>query len=469
MKSINHSKLFELIAILDSREWKGLGVSAKVKHNKHLEQLFLYLNSFHPDFKSFNINLKDIYNAVFGAGAVDLKKLRYLFTDMQRAVEELIAISVLTNEPETRRRLLASELARRGAHKNYLSLYNKDVVTVGEDALPASERFFTDFRREETHLLHYLSGQQRGETNILQTDRNLDLFYMVKKLQLLCEMINVQNVLAVEYTSELQNEIIGALKKGIYAEVPAVAAWYGVWLTLTEPENENHFLQLQNILATSYKSFEQQELRDLYQYLMNFCIRRINTGDTSYVSTLLTIYKLLLRNGVLLTDGLLSQWDYKNITAVGIRAEETKWTRQFIENYFSLLPRKDRQNAYTYNLAYYLFNTGNHSEALALLQKVEFKDLYYQLDARVILLKCYFEDGDEDAFFYHAAAFRLFIARNKQVSAYQRTVYRNLLRYSTKLLRTNGDKKKMENLKMEVERVRNIADIGWLLRQFHVK
>ncbi|HEX5001817.1 MAG TPA: hypothetical protein VFW78_04925, partial [Bacteroidia bacterium] len=451
-----------------SREWKGLGASLKVRNNRNLERLFLYLNSYYPDFKSFKIDQQSLYHAVFGTGPVDLKKIRYLFTDMQRAAEELIANSVLSNEPETRRRLLASELARRGAHKNYLSLYNKDAVTAGEDALPASERFFADFRREETHLLHYLSGQPRGETNILQTDRNLDLFYIVKKLQFLCEMTNIKNVLAVEYTSELQNEIIGALQNGLYADVPAVAAWYSVWLTLTAPENEKHFIQLQKILESSRRSFEQQELRDLYQYLMNFCIRRINTGDTLYVSTLLAIYKLLLRDGILLTDGLLSQWDYKNITAVGIRAEEVEWTRAFIENYFSILPRKDRQNAYTYNLAYYLFNTGNRSEALALLQKVEFKDLYYQLDARVILLKCYFEEGDEEAFFYHAAAFRLFIARNKQVSAYQKTVYRNLLRYSTKLLRANGDRKKTESLKKEIERVRNIADIGWLLRQFPV-
>ena len=465
MKVLSSNKLFELLSVLDASEWRKMGRLKQVTDSDKLSRFYAFLNSYYPDFKLVKNSKPDIYHAVFGNGAYQDKKLRYLFTDLQQIAEELLTELALKSDTETGSRLLASELARRGANKNYLSIYNKDANNTSGDAPPASEKYFADFRREETHLLHYLPGQPRGETNIVQTARNLDLFYLVKKLQLMCEMVNSKNVLASDHQSALSEEITGALQKGIYSDMPAVAAWYRVWLTLTDPGNESNFIALRNTLADSLHEFPQQELRDLYQYLMNFCIRRINTGATEYVRTLLDIYRIILEKGIIFTDGHLSQWDYKNITAIGIRAGETQWTGSFINEYRLKLPPLERENAYTYNRAYYLFNTGQRSEALSLLRQVEFSDLYYQLDSRVILLKCYFENGDEDAFFYHASAFRLFLARNKQVSEYQRTVYRNLIRFSSKILQANGNIKKLSAIREEVERVKNVADIGWILRK----
>ena len=81
---------------------------------------------------------------------------------------------------------------------------------------------------------------------------------------------------------------------------------------------------------------------------------------------------------------------------------------------------------------------------------------------RVILLKCYFETDDEDSFYYHTAAFKIFLSRNKLISAYQRKIYRNLIRYSTKIMNANGNNKKLRLIQSEVDRVKQIADVGWL-------
>jgi hypothetical protein len=468
LKNLSESKLFELLSVMNTREWKALGKTEVVSGKEHMVKLYRYLDSYYPDFKAITTNRRIVFESVFDKDSYDDKKLRYLFASMLSAAEAVLIRSALNAEPATGTRLLASELARRGAGKNYLSLYHKDANSGRGDASATPERYFADFRREEIHLLHYQPHRTRGETNIGQTARSLDLFYVVKKLQLLCEMANARNVVAVDHEKMLSDEIIGALQKGAYAEVPSVKAWYRVWRTLNEPEEEIHFLALRDTLSESKHEFPQQELRDLYQYLMNFCIRKINTGNTAYVHTLLALYKLLLTEGILFDNGTISQWDYKNITAIGIRAGEHEWTGMFLEHYKLKLPKADRSNAYLYNRAYYLFNTGQRSQALTLLQQVEFNDLYYQLDSRVILLKCYFENGDEDAFFYHASAFRLFLARNRKVSVYQRTVYSNLIKYTTRLLRVAGESKKVDALRSEVEQVRNVADIGWLLKQMVV-
>ena len=466
MKELGKTKVFELLSIFTEKEWRQLGRLPQVVNSPHLKALYAFLDHYYPDFKSVPNDRTALFTAVFGQIPYEDKKLRYVLTDMQRAAEMHLTMLSIGSRPGEGSRILEAELARRGAGKNFISRYrNKDAEANDNDAASVSEKFFMDFRREETYLMHYLPQLKRGESNISETARSLDLFYIVKKLQLMCEMVNIRNVLQVEVVSQLDHELAAALQNGVYADVPAVSAWYNVWLTLTEPANEKHFWALHETLIRSFADFPLDELRDMFKYLMNYCIRRINTGDTAFIGTLLNIYKTLLERGIIFTDGYLSQWDYKNITAIGVRSGENEWTGTFIEQYRSKLRSQERENAYTYNRAYFLFSTGRRTEARSLLRQVEFSDLYYQLDSRVILLKCYFEDGDEDAFFYHASAFRLFLSRNKQISAYQRTVYRNLIRYSSRILQANGNPQKLAAIKSEVERVKHVADIGWILRR----
>ena len=64
----------------------------------------------------------------------------------------------------------------------------------------------------------------------------------------------------------------------------------------------------------------------------------------------------------------------------------------FIELHLHHLPPNERDNAHTYNSAMLCYYRKQYRQAVKLLQTVEFTDLYYQLDARSILLKVYFEN-----------------------------------------------------------------------------
>jgi hypothetical protein len=93
---------------------------------------------------------------------------------------------------------------------------------------------------------------------------------------------------------------------------------------------------------------------------------------------------------------------------------------------------------------------------------VNFTDAYYQLDTRAIILKIYFELEDEEALFYHVTAFKTFLRRNRVISDYQRTIYKNLVMFTARLVKLGTDKKGWLALKKEVEEVKQIADIQWL-------
>ncbi|MDP6908446.1 MAG: hypothetical protein QF371_03020, partial [Flavobacteriales bacterium] len=182
----------------------------------------------------------------------------------------------------------------------------------------------------------------------------------------------------------------------------------------------------------------------------------------NFQQELLSVYKSALERKALLTNGRISQWDFKNVVTVALRVSEFDYARHFIHDYKLLLPLAQRSNALAYNLANLHFYEKNYRAAIKQLQKVGLDDVYYRLDARSILLKSYYELDDYDALFYHATAFRSALKRNRKISNHQRKLYLNLIKHTMSLSRAAGEKTKVGALKERVRNNPNVADLSWL-------
>jgi hypothetical protein len=391
------------------------------------------------------------------------QRLRYLVSDLSGRLERFIAHRGFGKDESLYAQVLSRELASRQAVKAYnghrLVFEAEKKTTEKRDASWYQHCYEAEF----IHLAKATAGMKRDEkSNIGEVVEYLDRFYLARKLQLCCEIFNVRNVLAVEYRVFLLDEILSHLKNKSYEDTPVILVYYRILMTLLESDNEEHFHQLRRLLEKHVAGFSLRELREMYQYVLNYCIKKINLGDTDWQKTLFDIYKTTLESKVLLSEGHLSHWDYKNIVTISLRQKEFGWAKKFIEQYKRELLPAERENAYRYNLANLCYNTGDYSRSLKLLQQVEFSDVYYQLDAKSILLKTYFELEDAEAFLYHASAFRIFLRRNKRISDYQRTIYLNLIRFSSQLMRANGVRRKVLAIRKKTEENRNIADLNWL-------
>ncbi|MEO5572111.1 MAG: hypothetical protein ABIT08_12395, partial [Bacteroidia bacterium] len=185
-------------------------------------------------------------------------------------------------------------------------------------------------------------------------------------------------------------------------------------------------------------------------------------GNSDYIRRLFEIDKTMLANKPLMYHEYLSQFEFKNIVSISLRLNENGWCRNFISKYINYLKPEERKNALTYNSAYLNFMNGDFKNAIRKLREVEFTDVVYQLDSRVVLLKCYYELDDIETFFYHASAFRIFLLRNRNISDYQRTINRNLIKFLTKIVRAGTSKTKLTQLKKEISTEKNVADLKWL-------
>ncbi len=460
--------------------------------NQNVRKLYAILMEQYPHFKYFRMNSpppsvnrknlqrppsagsrgvhpeilakKELFPMLFPNEPYNDKRIRYLLTDLTRLSETFLSLKAFESDGAQKKVLLARELAKRDCEKAYLPLYQE--ILEPRSPVRDADFYFRCYQAELDHLTYEVPRQKRkAQITVASVTSNLDKFYMARKLQLCCEIYNVQNIMQVDHRVLLLEELLAFLEKNPLEVDPVISIYYRILMTLMQSTEEHHFTELQQLLLRYEDRITIAELRDMYQYVLNYCIKKINLGNLGYQQTLFETYKTILHNKVILTDGYLSQWDYKNICTISFRLKEFEWANHFIEKYHLLIRSAERENAFVYNKAYLHFHMGEFNKSLNLLQKVNFTDLYYQIDTRAMLLKIYYELDDAEALRYHLQAFKNFLSRNKLVSAYQRTIYSNLVKYTWKLVLGQSRKSKLARLHQEIAENRSTADLQWLLKK----
>ncbi|MEM7040302.1 MAG: hypothetical protein AAF570_25265, partial [Bacteroidota bacterium] len=257
----------------------------------------------------------------------------------------------------------------------------------------------------------------------------------------------------------------------ILDEFPEIRIFYLIYRCLSDPDNTEDFDTLKSTLQQHAHRFPKGDLLEMYGYAINFCIRKINRGNPEYLGTLLEIYQWALDQEVLLMNGWLSQWDYKNIVSASLRANEYTWCADFIEDYKQKIEPESRENAYTYNLASLLFERGDYGTAMRTLQHVAFSDVFYQLGGRALLLKCFYELDDYEALTSLCDSYKVYLKRNQTLSAHHQGIHRNLISFTKKaadlrnklpFISAKEGQKKVEKLLAAMAEKGNISQGKWL-------
>ena len=177
-------------------------------------------------------------------------------------------------------------------------------------------------------------------------------------------------------------------------------------------------------------------------------------------------YSAALQSDVLLENGQLSRFAFKNIVALALRLGEFDWAEGFIEKYSSALDARHRRNYTDYNLAKLHHARRDYAKAMRMLHKVEYEDVFLNLDAKVLLLKIYFEQGETEALESFILSFQRFLQRKNKELGYHRENYLNTLHFASKLLTINElDKLEKERLRSEITGAKALGEREWLLEK----
>ena len=405
------------------------------KH-EHIRTLVNYLEGLYPEFNEKKLARRVVFQALFPGEPHNQAKLAVVFTYTLRMIEEFLVVEQLRDaSPE------AGMFFLKKLRQKRLSEYYEKALQRRQEKLADSTYRNSDFFKHklayasEADIYYYSQlSRHKKDLSIQEKQDYLDLYFLAEKLKDACEMRLRKKILLVDYEAAFLEPILKAceLQGDYYLSFPAISLYYNLYL-LVDQDKPSHYFQAKAILQDDPSLFPLEELDSIYKYLQHFCIDRINHGESDFLKELFGIFQTQLEKGLLIENGFLSEWHYKNIVTTGLRLDERQWVDEFIESYKGRLRPESRENAYIFNKAAYYYEIGHYEQVLDMLQHVEYTDIRYQLGAKSILLRTYYDLAELDAFLSLADSFRQYLHRNQLLSEERRKGHLNLIRFARRI------------------------------------
>jgi hypothetical protein len=452
----------------DMKEFDKFVASPFYNKNDILVKLFGILKKEHPDYEGTGVDREKIYYKLFNSKEFDESKLRYAFSDLSKLLEKYIIVKELEKN-RVKENLLLLDFYKANDIEKYFNQTFDETRKSLESSTKDSDYYFNKYLAEEI-LFNYSSVKRDKSLDdvLQQVADNLDSYYLSKKLKFYCEMYTRQNFLNSNYQTKFLKEILDHIEATGYEDFPAIIVYYYVLKTLIDESNESNYYKLLELLDKNEKFFSREEMGDLYVLAQNYCTKQINQGNKEnvYLREYFKLTNKLIDKEMIYENGYIIPSVFKNIVTVGLRLEEYDWTENFIYAYKDKLAPKYKENAFTYNLAWLHFFRGEYKKTLRLLSNVEYMDVYYVLDSKILLLKTYFELDDADAFYSLIDSFYVYLRRNELIAAYQKNICLNFVKFAKRLMRIKqGDSKAAEKLIDEINETKQVASISWLLKK----
>ncbi len=461
------SKAIQLFLKLDDkarRALRGLIQSSKTCPNKRIRLFWAYFFS-KKYLSKQNTTKKKVFAYCFDQEVYEDAKLRRLAS---------ISLDFL----ETNVRYFEKKENEIDVKIKKIDFYRKNELPLFATALFRSiekDLEALPFRDESYYLQKYLVSVQRFEwmgqedrleiNNLQQLTQDLNHFYTISVLKYACIGLTHQNLRQATYNMPLLDSILQQIEANRGIPI-AVLVYYHAFKALQDERQTEHFQALKEILLDPSVKDLIADFREVLLLAINYCIKRINSGETPYIRETFELYLFGLENQVLVKEGgYLSRFTFKNIIALAIGLEEFDLAKDLIAAAATWLEPAYVAAQVSYNTAKLYFHQHQFDEAIVLLQQVEFDDIFINMDAKVMLLKMYYTMEYIGALEALLNSFDVFLHR-KKILSYHRQNYHNIVRLFRKLVNTPSfDKEGKAELKKLVLNTKPLTEQKWLLQQ----
>jgi hypothetical protein len=435
--------------------------SSYFNNNASIIPLLDILKRRHPNYDQTALDKEKIYAKIFKT-KYDDGKMRYLMSQLFSLLEKFILAELLNQNLSQELEIVRlREWRRKGVDKVFWNT-QKQLSSNLQSNRRKDYEFYKNKLELETENYLKLQGEGKRDvsTDISSLIKSQDIHYLYGKLRLTCEIHNRKNILDTQQT-DTQFRILNNPILKDYENIPAIRIYRDILILLEEGKLE-HYWELAHYLEGCLSLFSKEEYREMFTYLNNFCIQKINKGNATFLETLFSNYKFLLANSIFIIDENFNLFDFKNIATIAIRLGQFDWTLSFTKKYQKYLKAEYKESAVAYNNARVHFYNKDYKLALRELIEVDYSDLYYELGARSLLLKIYYEQNDIDQFYAINDSLQSFIKRNKEISSYQKETYLNFAKIAKRLFNFKTKSHPIAESKLSVSKNKIIADSTWI-------
>ena len=431
--------------------------------NKRKEQVILakYLKKHHPDFAPEYFGKERIFQLLFPGESFDLKKLRYEMSYLTKLLEDFLAMEHFQENQFQKGYHLLESLNDKKLDK----FFNQTFKKLGSQQEGKMQRNAKHYL--QLHLLNDLADdhfsqkrERKFDVKIQDASHFLDLFYLSQKLRYSCNMIDRQKFLAIQYKIDFQKELHSMLDQLDFEGIEDIELYDKLFHAIDKENEEQYFIEIVDLLKKNSDHLWKEDQKEIFMHLINYCARKIRRGNEGYVETALELYLIGIQSKVLFIEGFLSPWTFKNIISLGLRLKRYDWVKEFISEYSEAIKPQFRKDALNFNMADLSFHQSEFRETLSYLNLLNFSDIYYTLNGRVLLLKTYFHLEELNPLLSGIASFTIYLKRNKQITKDVKNSYLNFCNLLFRIVKAKPHQ--MDQVIEKINTTEQVISKAWL-------
>lgn len=471
MSGIENSKLCLLLETFTTKEISSFCdfiSSPFYNKNKTLITLTKELVKTHPNY--FKLTKDKLENKIKSTNVVREMSLVLKLAERFLVIchiEENKILSDFTKISELNKRALGKAI--QGSIKSFKSdLENTKIKSF-------NELLYNYLVDEEIDSAYNKDGTLPYSGALLEKAESLDVFYVFNKLKMYIEMQMRERIMNVSYEKTFFDEIKSFIDDhpGLLEKHPSLQIYLMLIELLKEKVSRTQYVEYFSSIKEYISVTPKGEASNFIQHAINHCIKMMNTGH-NYLPELFDAMKFQVEEDLLVVEGFVHDRSYKNIIEVALRVKEQDWAENFLETHIKFISNEDREMIYNCNKASILLFKKEYKAALRSLTFVNFKNVFYDMYSRSLMIKIYFETNDTISVETSINNYKSFLKREKSLADLQRSMYQNFIKYISSLTRIkdkiNGYSEeviasKLTAIQREMQQEKYIADKSWLLRQ----
>ncbi len=449
--------------------------------DESISRLLKSLRRYALDGKEFDAERQcTVYEKTFPHKAVpqdtlsksERSSLNLKMNTLMRLAERFLAMQALEGNVSYNCELLYDTLLKRQQYwllNRHLKKHKKELSQQKEK----DTAYYAHQSKVEQSTFDYLyhSGQLTQEDNLADLIRSVDMNYLLQKLNIQITIRSMKNIFGEkEYDLSSMTAMTALLDLPQYAEQPLIIL-YRANVALMEATSDETYFNLLSLLAQYESLVPLSVLKDFYTTAVNHCAAQIRLGKPDYIKNVFDLYKIMDAKNLLIDDGFISGSNLKNIVTSACRVQEFTWAEKAVERYRPHLRRSISASVCYFNLGVIAFYQKDYEAAHDKFIQADRIDKIYDINIRVLILKCLYEKEKE----YSEPTMQAFRSAHKyfkgdtSLAAKIRTGYANFIQILMNLYQLrhniNATKANVERIKEKLVQQKINSDKRWLLEK----
>ena len=427
------SKAIQLLRSLKPSEFDRLKLYAQSPYcnpNKNALLVLKEVQKFYPDFNNNALEKKRFFKKVYPQKKYNEAYLRKQLSGLYQMTKAFLATEEWNGREDLQQQFLLNQLQERDLEAIFQIHFDQFSKDLHAGMQKDEAHYYQAFQMAKVADQYYEQKEPEEQKDTLQAKAdNLDVFYLMQKLSVTCEMLLHTQDHGGKFQLPLVKELVSFLEQNQqnYQQIGGIIVYQQLLKMLVYQNDTQHYFSLTDLLETHHISFSKQEQAKLLNYCEKYCLRKIRQGDQDFLHHLFELYQLQLELEVQDPHPFFHEDTYQKMSTLALGLRQYDWTEKFIYTYREKLDPNIEHDLFHLQKAQLYYHKGQLDDACQLLQNVQFSDLSFQIKAQYLLFKSLFDDDQPEALLDKVEDFNLQLMRMNTLSTQEKQGIKNYL------------------------------------------